>query len=359
MTVYNQTNVPIGTAKLFFDESGPVGTQRYEHAKYPILERILENQMANYWRPTEISLQKDAADFKKFSLAEEHVYTSNLRRQIVLDSVQGRAPAICYGPYVSDPVAEAFIYAWTFFETIHSQSYTHIIRNLYANPSVVFDKMGEIREIVECGVDVSKYYDELTECQGLPWGHIDTKRAFYRSMVSTNALEQIRFHLSFASTFSFANRKKVEGSGRIVSLIRQDESYHCGFTQNALKIIVKEDPDFAKIAKEEQGTVESIYKAVHKQELEWIDYLFIKGPILGLTKEELTMYLNYLVAKRMQSMDVTPDFEVPKKEPLVWMRKFLNEDGDDQPAPQEEELTSYQTGNIDLKVEDDELITDF
>lgn len=359
MTVYNINQVKAGTAKLFFDEGGPVGTQRYEQVKYPILERLLENQMANYWRPTEINLQKDAADFKKFTVAEEHVFTSNLRRQIVLDSVQGRAPALCYGPYVSDPVAEAFIMAWTFYETIHSQSYTHMIRNLYPNPSIVFDGMCEIKEIVDCGVDVSKYYDQLIACQGLPWGHIDTKRAFYLSMVATNALEQCRFHVSFASTFSFANRKKVEGSGRIVSLIRQDEAYHCGFTQNVLKIIVKEDPDFARIAIEEKSTVEMIYREVHKQELEWIDYLFIKGPILGLTKEELTLYLNYLVAKRMQMMGIEPNFDVTKKEPLAWMRKFLNEDGDDQPAPQEEELTSYQTGNINLNVDTSDLIIDF
>lgn len=359
MTVFNLTKVPITTANLFFDKSGTVGVQRYEQVKYPMLERLLENQMSNYWRPTEINLQKDAADFKGFTEAEEHVFTSNLRRQIVLDSVQGRAPTLCFGPYVSDPIAEAFIGAWTFFEIIHSQSYTHMIRNMYNNPSIVFDGMGDIAEIVACGKDVSKYYDELIECQGYEWGDIRTKRAFYRSMVATNALEQIRFHVSFASTFSFANRKKVEGSGRIMSLIRQDEAYHCAFTHNVLRLIVKEDPDFAQIAIEERDTVEHIYREVHKQELEWIEYLFSKGPILGLTKEELMGYLNYLVFNRMKSMGIDPKFDAPKKEPLAWMRKFLNEDGDDQPAPQEEELTSYQVGNIDLSVNQDELITDF
>lgn len=356
MTVFNMNAAPITTAKLFFDESGPVGTQRYEQVKYPMLERLLENQMSNYWRPTEINLQKDASDFKTFTEAEEHVFTSNLRRQIVLDSVQGRAPTLCYGPYVSDPIAEAFIVTWTFFELIHSQSYTHIIRNLYNNPSVVFDGMSEIEEIVACGNDVSKYYDELIACQSLPWGHYETKRAFYRSMVATNALEQIRFHVSFVSTFSFANRKKVEGAGRIMSLIRQDEAYHCGFTYNVLRLLCKEDPDFAKIAIEEKGEVEKIYRDVHAQELEWIEYLFSKGPILGLTKEELTGYLNYLVFNRMKGMGIDPGFDAPKKEPLVWMRKFTNEEGDDQPAPQEEELTSYQVGNIDLTVNQDDVM---
>lgn len=359
MSVFNINSVPVATANLFFDPSGNVGTQRYEQVKYPILERLLENQLSNYWRPTEISLQTDAADFKKFSIAEEHVFTSNLRRQIVLDSVQGRAPALCYGPYVSDPIAEAFIMAWTFYETIHSQSYTHIIRNLYHNPSVVFDGMDEIREIVACGKDVSKYYDELTACQNYAWGDYRTKKAFYLSMVSTNALEQIRFHVSFASTFSFANRKKIEGTGRIMALIRQDEAYHCGFTQNALRIMVKEDPDFARIAIECKDEVEQIYREVHRQELEWIDYLFSKGPILGLTKEELIQYLNYLVAKRMQMMGIVPGFDVPKKEPLVWMRRFFNDDNDDQPPPQEEELTNYQVGNIDLEVNQNEVDLDF
>lgn len=348
------------TALMFFDPSGPVDIQRYETVKYPILAKLLESQIANFWRPTEISLARDAIDFKSFTIAEEHIFTSNLRRQIVLDSVQGRAPSLCFGPVVSDPTVEAFIHTWTFFETVHSASYTHILRNLYADPSKVFDGMKSIREIVECGHDVSKYYDELTECiRKHPWASKKTKRAFYRALVATNALEQIRFHLSFACTFSFANRGKVEGSGRIVTLIRQDEAIHCGFTQNVLRLLLKEDPDFVIIAEEEKQWAEELFYEIYKQEKEWIVYLFSKGPIVGLTEQELNLYLDWLVYKRMVANGIKPNFTCPKKEPLSWMRKFLNEDGSDQPAPQEEEILSYQIGNITMEFDESELTLDF
>lgn len=353
-------DIPTATANLFFDPSGPVDVQRFEVVKYPILNKILENQLANYWRPTEFNLSRDKADFLAFDVAEEHVFTSNLRRQIVLDSVQGRAPSLCYGPVVSDPTAEAFIHAWTFYEGIHSNSYTHIIRNVYANPSVVFDGMKEIREIVECGDNISKYYDALQHnIYTKPWAHIDTKRSFYLSMVSTYALEAMRFHVSFACTFSFGNRKKVEGSSRTVSTIRQDESFHCAFVQNVLKILPKEDEDFARFAAEHSEEVEAIIRDVYNQELQWIHYLFMKGPIVGLTVQELILYLNDVTAKVCKHLGIKPWFEVPKHKPLPWIAKFENEEGDDQPPPQEEELNSYQVGNVNLNVDAADLIIDF
>lgn len=351
----NTANLP----KLFFDDSGTVDIQRYDLIKYPIFKRLTDNAEANYWRPTEINLTKDAADFRQFSKAEKHFSMSNLQRQIVLDSVQGRAPALCYLPVVSDPWVESFINVWTFMEGIHSKSYTHIIENVYPDASEVYDGMKQIRPILECGDQVSHFYDELMECiRTKPYGSYETKTAFYNSMVATNSLEQIRFHVSFASTFSFGNRNKIEGSCRIMQLIRQDEALHCGFTQNVLKTLPKDDPDFIKIAEEQKKTVEFIYKQVHKQERDWIDYLFMHGPILGLTEQELVQYLDWLVAKSMIRMDLKPDFEFSKKEPLLWMRKYLNEGGDDdQPPPQEEELTSYQTGNINMNI--GELVVDF
>jgi ribonucleoside-diphosphate reductase beta chain len=346
--------------KMFFDESGSVDIQRYDKVKYPIFKKLADNQESNFWRPTEISLSKDALDYRSFTEAEKHVFTSNLQRQIVLDSVQGRAPSICYLPIVSDPNVERFINAWNFFEGIHSNSYTHMIENMYPNASVIYDGIGSIRHIVECGDDISKYYDELLRCQReLKWADRRTKKAFYLSMVATNALEQIRFHISFACTFSFANRGKITGCGRIVTLIRQDEAIHCGFTQNVLRLLAKDDPDFISIIEECKAEVEKIYRDIYKQEREWIKYLFSMGPIVGLTEQELCLYLDYLVGRRMKEAGVTPDFVVPKKEPLAWMRKFMNEDGDDQPAPQEEEITSYQVGNIDMNINQDQIIIDW
>lgn len=350
MSVFEIREDTIALPKMFFDEGGTVDIQRYDKVKYPIFKKLTDNAEANFWRPTEINLSQDKLDYAEFTVAEDHFFTSNLQRQIVLDSVQGRAPSLCYLPVVSDPWIESFINAWTFFEGIHSKSYTHIIENVYSDPSEVYNGMGKIREIVEVGNSVSKYYDELLRCQReLPYGHIDTKVAFYVSMMATNALEQIRFHISFAGTFSFGARDKMKGTCNIMTLIRQDESIHCGFTQNVLKLLPKDDPDFIEIEKRCRAIAQEIYDNVRREEQEWIKYLFSKGPILGITEQELSLYLDFLVAKSMLRMGLEVNFPYPKKEPINWMRKFLNEGGDeDQPPPQEEELTSYQQGNIDM-----------
>lgn len=350
MSVFEIREMTSEKPKMFFDESGTVDIQRYDRVKYPIFKKLTDNAEANFWRPSEQNLSKDKLDFAEFSIAEKHFFTSNIQRQIVLDSVQGRAPSLCYLGVASDPWVESFINAWTFMEGIHSKSYTHIIENVYPDPSKVYDGMSTIKEIVTVGNSVSKYYDELLRCQReLPYGHIDTKVAFYNSMVATNALEQIRFHVSFAGTFSFAARQKIIGIGNIMTLIRQDESLHCGFTQNVLRLLPKDDPDFVEIVRRCKATAQLIYEEVYREEKEWIKYLFLKGPILGLTEAELNLYVDFLVAKSMVRMGLEVKFDAPKKEPITWMRKFLNETGDeDQPPPQEEDLTSYQTGNINM-----------
>lgn len=348
-----------GSAKLFFDEAGTVDIQRFESSKYQIFEKLLDQQQSYFWRPTEINLSKDAVDFKELSRAQEHVFTSNLKRQILLDSVQGRAPSVCYGPIVSDPIVEALIHCWTFFEGIHSQSYTHILRNVYPNPSKVFDEMREIKEIIECGDSVSIHYDELLRHQKeLPYGHIKTKRALYRSLLSTNALEQIRFQISFACTFAFGQQDMMTGASKIIGLIKQDESLHCGITQNLLKYLPKDDEDFAIIASEENDTAKSIYMDVLEQETRWVDYLFKEGPIFGLTSEELKQYLVWLVAGRMDYMKLKHSLDAPKKKPLPWLRRW--EDGSvDQVAPQESEIISYQTGNMDMNIDASEIDFEF
>jgi ribonucleoside-diphosphate reductase beta chain len=349
-TVFNINNTS-PSPKLFFDEQGTVGVQRYDRINYPKLEKLYKQQRSFFWIPEEIAIAKDSFDFKEMTEAEQHIFTSNIKRQIVLDSVQGRAPSLCFGPIVSNPTMEKVINIWTFFETIHSESYTYIIKNVYPDPSKIFDEMTTIKEIVSCGTDVSKYYDDLLAAlQKYKYGSYEQKKASYLALVAANVLEQIRFQVSFACTFNFGQRNVMEGSSRIVKLIRQDEAIHCGFTQQVLKIIVEEDEVFAKIECDCKNEVEFIHNEVLKQEIEWIDFLFSKGPIIGLTKEELKAYLIWLTARRMKKFDITHSLEAPTKDPLPWMAKWLNSD-DDQPPPQEEELTSYQQGTIDFSVE--------
>lgn len=349
-TVYN-TETPNSYPNLFFDPQGPVGVQRYDKIKYPKLEKLYKQQRSFFWIPEEIGVSKDSSDFKDMTDAEKHIFTANIKRQIVLDSVQGRAPSLCFGPIVTNPTLEKIINIWTFFETIHSESYTHIIKNVYPDPSVIFDEMNSIHEIVSCGKDVSKYYDELTESLAkYAYGAYEQKRAAYLAMVAANILEQVRFQVSFACTFNYGQRNIMEGSSRIVKLIRQDEAIHCGFSQQTLKLMCEEDSDFAKISVETLEEVGQMHLDVYHQELEWIEYLFSKGPIIGLTKEELKAYLTWLTSRRLKKFNCPQKLEAPSKDPLPWMAKWLNSD-DDQPPPQEEELTSYQQGTIDFKID--------
>lgn len=350
-SIFKIRDIDHGTANLFFDESGTVDIQRFESSKYPIFQKLLDKQQSFFWLPQEINLSKDSIDFKGFSEAQEHIFTSNLKRQILLDSVQGRAPCVAFGQVVSDATLEALITAWQFFETIHSQSYTHIIRNVYPNPSAVFDEMKDIQEIVELGDSVSVFYDDLMDnIANLPYGHIDTKRALYRCLLAVNALEQIRFHVSFACTYSFAQQGLMIGSAKIIQLINQDEVLHVGITQNLLKLLPQDDPDFITIAEEEKQTAYDIYMDVHKQEKEWVEYLFSKGTMFGITKEELDQYLDWLVGGCMRRMGLECPIPQPKRKPLPWLRRY--DDGrSEQVAPQESEITSYQSGNISLDIE--------
>ncbi len=358
-SIFRVRDIPHGSAKLFFDQSGTVDIQRYETSKYPIFQKLLDQQQSFFWRPTEINLSKDSNDFKQFTVAKEHIFTSNLKRQILLDSVQGRAPSLCYGPIVSDPTLETLIHCWTFFEGIHSQSYTHILRNVYPDPSKIFDEMRDIREIVECGKSITKYYDELLRCQKeLPYGHIDTKRALYRSLLETNSLESTRFPVSFACTFAFGQQEEMVGSSKIIGLIRQDETLHSGITQNLLKILPKDDEEFIDIAEQERDTAIEIFMNVREDEIRWIEYLFSKGPIFGLTEEELRNYLDWCVAKSMNRMGLKPEFSVPKTQPLPWMRRWT--DGkSSQVSPQGNEIIEYQIGNVDLNIGSSSVDFDF
>lgn len=343
------------SAKCFFDE--PVSIARYDRQKYPIFEKLVMQQLGFFWRPEEVDITKDSNDFKSLSPHEQHIFTSNLKRQILLDSVQGRAPSIAFAPICSLPELENWIQVWAFSETIHSRSYTHIIRNIYPNPSKVFDEIMDISEIVDCAKDISKYYDMLISLNnqftshGFIHGDYNHKRALWLSLMSVNILEGVRFYVSFACSWAFAELKKMEGNAKIIKLICRDENLHLAGTQHLLKILVKEDPDFAKIAEETKEVSTQLFLDAANQEKLWADYLFKDGSIIGLNSELLINYVEYITNKRMATVGLKSPYK-SRSNPLPWTEKWIA-GGNVQVAPQEVEIGNYIIGNVKMDVKRD------
>ena len=352
---------------MFLDPNGDLGFQRFETLKYEKIDKLTDKQMGFFWRPEEVDVTRDIKDFKNLDEHEQHIFTSNLKRQILLDSVQGRSPSLAFLPIASLPEIEAWIQLWSFNETVHSRSYTHIIRNIYSDPSKVFDNMTDIEEIVNCGVDVSRYYDELIEYsnyyQLLGYGthkvngktiEIDQytfKKKLYMALLSVNILEGIRFYTSFACSWAFAELKKMEGNAKIIKLIARDENLHLGFTQTTIKLLPKDDPDFAKIAEECREEATALYLGAVEQEKEWAKYLFKDGSIIGLNEVLLGEYIEYLAKRRMKQVGLDCPYEVTS-DPLPWTQKWIS-GGDVQVAPQETEITSYVIGGVKQDVTED------
>lgn len=344
--------------KMFLD--GEVSVARYDTVKYPWMDKLYDKQIGFFWRPQEVDLAKDINDFKLLSDAEEHIFTSNLKRRILLDSVQGRAPSIAFLQNVSLPEFEVFIQAWSFFETIHSRSYSHMIRNVYPNPSLVFDTMTDIQEIVDCAKDISRYYDELIEYSSyysllgegthtvngnkLIIDKFELKRKLLRAFVSVNVLEGIRFYVSFACSWAFAEQKKMEGNAKIIKFIVRDENLHLSFTHQVLKNCIKDDPDLAKIFEEEKDIYVEIFRSAIEQEKDWASYLFRHGSMMGLNEQILHSYVDWLGNKRMSALGL-PVLSKGGANPLPWTVKWIG-GGEVQVAPQETEITSYVIGNI-------------
>lgn len=358
----NQQNKSHLTRKMFLD--GEVDIARYDAVKYPWMDKLYDKQLGFFWRPQEVDLSKDIADFKTLNEAEEHIFTSNLKRQILLDSVQGRAPSIALLPYVSIPELEVFIQAWSFFETIHSRSYSHIIRNVYPNPSIVFDGMKEIKPIIDCAADISKYYDEL-----ITYGNLFSlfgegehtingnkvvvtknilKKHLLRAIVSVNVLEGIRFYVSFACSWAFAEQKKMEGNAKIIKFIARDENLHLGFTHQIIKNIIKDDPEMASIFEEEKPLYIEIFNQAIIQEKEWANYLFQYGSMMGLNSEILHHYIDWIANKRMVAIGLPP-FTKGFANPLPWTQKWIG-GAEVQVAPQETEINSYIIGGVNKDV---------
>lgn len=339
--------------KAFFDDAPTIA--RYDRQKYGWLDKLTDRQLGFFWRPEEVDIYKDAKDFKALTPHEQHIFTSNLKRQILLDSVQGRAPTIAFGPICSLPELETWITTWAFSETIHSRSYTHIIRNIYPNPSKVFDEIMDISEIVDCAKDISKYYDHLIEMNNNrdyqhfdppDWGQFeyDHKKALWLALMSVNVLEGVRFYVSFACSWAFAEVKKMEGNAKIIKFIARDENLHLAGTQQLLKALPKEDEDFARIAEETKEECIQLFVDAVNQEKAWASYLFRDGSMVGLNEAVLSEYIEWIANKRMSSVGLPSPYKNGSN-PLPWTQKWIS-GAEVQVAPQETEITSYIIGGV-------------
>ena len=370
MTVFNTNNTNDSTKqKMFFGP--PLGVQRYDKFKYPVFDKLTQQQLGYFWRPEEVSLQKDRADYQTLNKAQKHIFTANLKYQILLDSVQGRAPGMAFAPYVSLPELEACMNIWQTMEMIHSRSYTYIIKNVYPDPSEVFDTILEDHRILERAQSVTKAYDDFInyaqewgtgsqwrpDSKGSPsveWTRKELKRSLYRAVANVNILEGIRFYVSFACSFAFGELKLLEGSAKIISLIARDESQHLVVTQTILnKWAEGDDPDMMDIAKEEEENVYDMFRKCVAEEKEWAEYLFKDGSIIGLNDVLLQKYVEYIANRRLKAIGLKPIFDTPlANNPLPWTQHWLSSKGL-QVAPQETEVESYMIGSIKQDVKKD------
>ena len=348
MTILKKNKQSHLKKKMFLDEG--VDIQRFDILKYPAIDKITEKQLGFFWRPEEVDVSKDKKDFDNLTAHEQHIFTSNLKRQILLDSVQGRAPNLAFLPIASLPEVENWIETWSFFETIHSRSYTHIIRNVYPDPSVVFDSMLDVKEILECGNDIAMYYDELIANNNSATNKMDHKRSLWMCMLSANALEGIRFYVSFACSWAFAELKKMEGNAKIIKFIARDENVHLAATTTIIKNMLKEDKDFVKIQKQTEKQSTDLFVKVIEQEKEWAKFLFKDGSMIGLNEQILCDYIEWVGCKRMRALGIPCPYSVPKLNPLPWTEKWIG-GGNVQVAPQETEITSYITGGVKQDVD--------
>lgn len=342
----------------FLDSMGGVGMQRYDTLKYRQFDKLTDKQLGFFWRPEEVDVLRDAKDFRDLSDNEQHIFTANLKRQILLDSVQGRSPNLAFLPLVSLPEIETWIETWAFSETIHSRSYTHIIRNIYSDPARVFDEMLDVEEILACGNDISKYYDDLIqysrwyqllgsgkhECNGVKF-ELDTyelKKKLWLCLASVNVLEGIRFYVSFACSWAFAELKKMEGNAKIIKFIARDENVHLASTQQLLKLLPQDDSDYAQIRLETEAEMTSMFQEAVEQEKNWARYLFRNGSMIGLNETLLCDYIEWIANKRMTAIGLQSNFKGGSN-PLPWTQKWIA-GAEVQVAPQETEISSYIVG---------------
>ena len=369
MTVFNTEEVDTKKQPMFFGK--PLGVQRYDNFKYNQFENLTKQQLGYFWRPEEVSLQKDRGDYQSLRPEQKHIYTSNLKYQIMLDSVQGRAPGMAFLPYVSLPELEACMECWSFMEMIHSRSYTYVIKNVYPDPSEVFDKILSDDRILERAASVTESYDKFInyaqewgqgsmwkdDWKASPssvWTRKDLKRHLYRAVANVNILEGIRFYVSFACSFAFGELKLMEGSAKIISLIARDENQHLAITQNIINNWRKgDDPEMKEIVKEEEQWTYSMFDRCVNEEKVWAEYLFKDGSMIGLNDKLLHQYVEWIANKRMKSIGLKPVYDIPaRNNPLPWTQHWISSKGL-QVAPQETEVESYVVGGIKQDVKKD------
>jgi ribonucleoside-diphosphate reductase beta chain len=362
ITVFNTEQVNTKKQPMFFGK--PLGVQRYDSYKYPVFDKLTTQQLGYFWRPEEVSLQKDRGDYHMLRPEQKHIYTSNLKYQIMLDSVQGRGPGMAFIPYCSLPELEACMEVWGFMEMIHSRSYTYIIKNVYSDPSVVFDTIIGDQRILERAESVTESYNDFINSAHFygvsdQWKHRlegveyakdslkEVKRKLYRAVANVNILEGIRFYVSFACSFAFGELKLMEGSAKIISLIARDENQHLAITQNILnKWRDGDDPEMKQIAKEEEEWVYAMFDRAVNEEKKWADYLFKDGSMIGLNDKLLQQYVEWIANRRIKAIGLKPQYDIAaNNNPLPWTQNWISSKGL-QVAPQETEVESYIVGGI-------------
>jgi len=369
MTVFNPEVHNSKKQPMFFGK--PLGIQRYDSYKYPVFEKLTTQQLGYFWRPEEVSLQKDRGDYQSLRPEQKHIYTSNLKYQIMLDSIQGRGPGMAFIPYCSLPELEACMEVWGFMEMIHSRSYTYIIKNIYSDPSEVFDTIITDERILERAKTVTESYDDFIN-SAQEWGIgnqwksdfrdtsvsqqeiKDVKRKLFRAVANVNILEGIRFYVSFACSFAFGELKLMEGSAKIISLIARDENQHLAITQNILnKWKSGDDPDMLEIWKEEEEWLYAMFDKAVNEEKRWADYLFRDGSMIGLNDTLLKQYVEWVANRRLKAIGLKPVYDIAaKNNPLPWTQHWISSKGL-QVAPQETEVESYVVGGIKQDVKKD------
>jgi ribonucleoside-diphosphate reductase beta chain len=369
MTVFNSQEVDTKKQPMFFGQ--PLGIQRYDTYKYPVFEKLTTQQLGYFWRPEEVSLQKDRGDYQSLRPEQKHIFTSNLKYQVMLDSVQGRGPGMAFAPYCSLPELEACMKVWEFMEMIHSRSYTYIIKNVYSDPSDVFDTILRDERILERAYSVTEAYNDFINSaqhygtselwkhaqEQVPYAQVERyelKRKLFRAVANVNILEGIRFYVSFACSFAFGELKLMEGSAKIISLIARDENQHLVITQNILnKWKEGDDPEMQQICKEEEQWVYKTFENAVNQEKLWAESLFQNGSMIGLNDKLLQQYVEWIANRRMRAIGLRPLYDIPaKNNPLPWTEHWISSKGL-QVAPQETEVESYIVGGIKQDVTKD------
>jgi ribonucleoside-diphosphate reductase beta chain len=357
-TVFNRNEVDFTKQPMFFGEDQ--NTQRYDQFRYPEMDKLNQRMLGYFWRPEEISLQKDRADYQTFRPEQKHIFTANLKYQTLLDSVQGRGPCLSFLPYCSIPELEGCIITWDFMETIHSRSYTYIMKNVYADPSEVFDTILNDDEIVKRAISVTENYDRFSEMAQNYFvkgeGDLDeVKRQLYLAMVNVNILEGLRFYVSFACTFAFGELKLMEGSAKIISFIARDEATHLNLSTQIIKNWHNNDGEMKKIADSCKDKVIEMYKLCVEEEKAWAKHLMKDGSIIGLNEKLLGDYVEFVANKRIKAIGFDPLFDRPANaNPLPWTQHWLSSAGL-QVAPQETEVESYIIGGVKQDVDKDTL----